>query len=291
MGRAAVPAALSDFMAPGSPAVPPATVPPAVPPVDRLTLASIAALVYASGAVIHEILGHGSMCLVSGGATESWSSVHFGCSVESLAVMAGGTLANALAGLLFFIAFRAARGASPATRYALWLAATLNLMQAAGYFLFSGVLGIGDWAAVLRNFGAGGLARAGMAIGGMAVYLAIVCLAARWLGPFLPADRAAAERAARPLTLFPWIVGGLLSCVAGALNPVGLVLVAISAAAASFGGTSGLAWMASIVGTRWAPLDPGGHGLSIPRHRGYLVAGVLAAILFIAVLGPGSGMR
>ncbi|HKQ97571.1 MAG TPA: hypothetical protein VJV75_06835 [Candidatus Polarisedimenticolia bacterium] len=260
-----------------------------LPPVDRPTIAAIAALVYSTGAVIHEIAGHGSMCLLSGGATESWSSVHFGCSVESLAVMAGGTLANVVAGLLFLAAYRVARGAATATRYALWLAATLNLMQAAGYFLFSGVLGIGDWAAVLRHFGAGGVARAVMAASGMAVYLVIVALAARGLGPFLPSDRAAAERAARPLTLFPWIVGGILSCVAGALNPVGFILVAISAAAASFGGTSGLAWMASIVGTSWAPLEPGEHGLAIPRHRGYLLAGLLAAILFIAVLGPGSG--
>jgi hypothetical protein len=30
---------------------------------------------------------------------------------------------------------------------------TVNLMQAAGYFLFSGLGGIGDWAAVLRHLG------------------------------------------------------------------------------------------------------------------------------------------
>jgi hypothetical protein len=236
-------------------------------------------------------MGHGSACLATRGMTVSWSSVHFECSVESLAVMAGGTIANLAAGALFFALLRVASGGAPATRYFLWLAMTVNLMQAAGYFLFSGALGIGDWAAVLRHFGAGGAARAAMAIGGALAYLAVVRFAARELTPFLPGARAAAERAARPLTLFPWIVGGVLSCIAGALNPVGFLLVAISAAAASFGGTSGLAWMASIAGTPWAPLDPRSTGLAIPRHRGYIAAGLLAAILFIGVMGPGSGGR
>ncbi|HUD70727.1 MAG TPA: hypothetical protein VMQ62_02090 [Dongiaceae bacterium] len=269
---------------------PSSTLPPA-PVADRPTIAAMAALVYAGGALLHEVMGHGGACLASRGMTVSWSSVHFECSVESLAVMSGGTIANLVAGAIFFALLRVATGGGPATRYLLWLAMTVNLMQAAGYVLFSGVLGIGDWAAVLRHFGAGGAARAAMAIGGGLAYLVVMRFAARELTPFLPGDRVAAERAARPLTLFPWIAGGLLSCIAGALNPVGFLLVAISAAAASFGGTSGLAWMASILGTGWAPLDPRSAGLAIPRHRGYIAAGLLAAILFIVVMGPGSGGR
>src|SRR5260370_36131611 len=50
-------------------------------------------------------------------------------------------------------------------------------------------------------------------------------------------------RRARQLALAPYLTSGILSCVAGALNPVGPLLILISAAAASFGGHSGLAWM------------------------------------------------
>lgn len=258
---------------------------------DGPTVAAIAALVYAGGAVVHELIGHGLGCLASGGSTISWSSVHFDCSVASPAVMIGGTLANLVAGSVSFLLLRAARGASAATRYLLWLAMTVNLMQAAGYFLFSGAVGIGDWAQVLRHYGLGGSARAVMAIGGGLAYLPLVAWAARELAPLLPADRAAARRAARRLTLVPWTAGGLLSCLAGALNPVGILLVAISAGAASFGGTSGLAWMAWIVATPWAPLPPTAAGLPFARHRGYLVAGILVSILFVVMLGPGSGGR
>jgi hypothetical protein len=48
---------------------------------------------------------------------------------------------------------------------------------------------------------------------------------------------------ARQLTLVPYLTAGVLSCAAGALNPVGPLLILISAGAASFGGNSGLAWM------------------------------------------------
>ncbi len=79
---------------------------------------------------------------------------------------------------------------------------------------------------------------------------------------------------------------GILSCVAGVLNPVGPLLILISAAAASFGGHSGLAWMSNLL-----------HGPRIPstemqmpeieRSRGWLIAAVILAILFIVGLGPG----
>jgi len=264
-----------------------APLPPDTPP-HRPTIAGIAVVIYAAGAIIHEGIGHGGACLVTGGRMVGMSGVHFQCDGEGIAVAAGGTLANLAAGLLLFAALRSAPAGRPHLRYALWLGMTVNLMQAAGYFLFSGALGIGDWAEILTALGGGGAARAALATAGAIAYLGVVSFAARALGPFLPADRAAARRIARALTLVPWIAGGLVSCVSGAFNPVGLVLVAISAAAASFGGTSGLAWMPEIVGTRWAPIPAAGPPPpSLHRHDGWIVAGGVAAIVFIAALGPG----
>ncbi len=61
----------------------------------------------------------------------------------------------------------------------------------------------------------------------------------------------------------------------------------ISAAAASFGGTSGLAWMAQLLRDerRFPPRD--GPTLRIPRSVPWLVAGAAIALLFVGVLGPG----
>ena len=39
-----------------------------------------------------------------------------------------------------------------ATWFFLWLFATINLMAATGYFLYSGVADIGDWSVVIRGW-------------------------------------------------------------------------------------------------------------------------------------------
>lgn len=275
-------------MATRAPGSPPPDTPPSHPAPHRPTIAAIAVVIYATGSVIHEGIGHGGACLLTGGRMAGISAVHFQCDGGGrVAVAAGGTIMNIVAGLLLLAGLRRAPAARPHLRYALWLGMTVNLMQAAGYFLFSGALGIGDWADLLAAKG-GGAARAAMATAGALAYLGVVSLAARRLGPLLPGDRDAARRGARALTLVPWIAGGLVSCLSGAFNPVGLVLVAISAAAASFGGTSGLAWMPDIIGTPWAPLPaPGPPAPVLGRHYGWIAAGVVAAIVFVGVLGPG----
>ncbi|HUX68714.1 MAG TPA: hypothetical protein VMV31_14605 [Terriglobales bacterium] len=69
--------------------------------------------------------------------------------------------------------------------------------------------------------------------------MALVRLAAWDLKPLLP--RGSLERVARAqrLMLVPYFAHGAPSCIAGALNPVGAVLIAESAAAGLFIGVLG----------------------------------------------------
>jgi hypothetical protein len=63
--------------------------------------------------------------------------------------------------------------------------------------------------------------------------------------------------------------------------------VLISAAAASFGGTSALAWMAQLLRnqTRFpVRADP---APDLPRSTTWLATGMVVALLFVLVLGPG----
>jgi hypothetical protein len=88
------------------------------------------------------------------------------------------------------------------------------------------------------------------------------------------------------MTLPAYLAGGTLSCIAGLLNPVGMILVAISAAAASFGGTSGLAWMPQLLhGERAAAASE--QQRLVQRSWGWIVVGAVAAAVFVLVLGPG----
>src|SRR5262249_26136173 len=128
------------------------------------------------------------------------------------------------------------------TAYFLWLFTTLNLLMGAGYFLFSGVGNIGDWADVVSGTVSPLVWRPTMAVFGGGVYFLLARQSARWLGALVGGDELSMKRS-KLLTVPAYVAGGLLFCVSGLFNPVGPVLIAISAAAASFGGASGLLWL------------------------------------------------
>ena len=68
---------------------------------------TIAATVIAD--FIHEGVGHGGMCVATGGRPLVLSTVHFECSVDTRLVAAGGTLANLIFGALFWFAAQAVK--------------------------------------------------------------------------------------------------------------------------------------------------------------------------------------
>jgi hypothetical protein len=235
---------------------------------------------------IHEGLGHGVMCVATGAQALVLSTVHFECSADSRLVAAGGTLANLIFGVVFWGLARAVRQSAP-WRYFFWLLMTLNLFDAGGYFLFSGIGNFGDWAAVVAGWQPSWAWRVGLvALGAVTYFLLFVPLCLRELRPFLGKDAEIRVRRARQLTLVPYLTSGILSCAAGALNPVGPLLILISAAAASFGGHSGLAWMWTLLRD---PRIPSGE-LQMPEiepSRAWMITAAVLAIGFIAGLGPG----
>jgi hypothetical protein len=110
-------------------------------------------------------------------------------------------------------------------------------------------------------------------------------LSVRTLNPMLGDGSDRLDRA-RTLTFVPYLTGGILYLAAGALNPVSPLLLLISAAAASFGGTSGLAWMTDrLRRPRCPPLAA--PPLALRRSRGWIVAAGLVGLVFVVVLGPG----
>ena len=253
---------------------------------DLLNIVAIAIAAAVIADVIHEGLGHGGMCAATGGQPLALSTVHFDCSADTRLVAAGGTMANLIFGALFWVTARAVKQ-NASWRYFFWLLMTFNLFEAGGYFLFSGIGNIGDWAAVVAGWQPAWAWRVGLtALGTVTYFFLCVPLCLGELRPFLGRDRKIRVQRARRLTLVPYFTSGILSCVAGALNPVGPLLILISAAAASFGGHSGLAWMWNLL---YGPRIPSSE-LQMPeikRSGGWIVAAVILAIVFIAGLGPG----
>jgi hypothetical protein len=163
----------------------------------------------------------------------------------------------------------------------------VNLLTAFGYLLYSGIGGIGDWARVIDGARPAIAFRLAMVAAGTWLYFV---LAPRLLMPpldtFLGRDPEARVARARRLSLVPYLAGGCTLIAAGLLNPLGMKIVLISAAAASFGGTSLLAWYPA---TPRAPLVTTGAPLALPRSAAWIVVAAIAMALFVLVLGRGIG--
>ena len=269
---------------------------------DLLTIAAVAVVIYALSSVIHEGVGHGGACIAVGGVPHLVSSMEFRCGLEGLAPAAGRIVASAGAivqivlGLAVYKTYqvlvrRPFSSASAVWRFALWLFAAVSLMQGTGYFFFSGVGGIGDWSDVMTGLLPTVAWRALLAIGGFALYWFTTLRLFQALSPFLGALSPERYHRAVRLGVTAYVVGAALSLGAGLLNPAGVALIAISGAAASLGGTSGLAWGPQLLRGNAAPAGTPDEPVSISRSWPVIVLAVVVAAVFITVLGPGVHFR
>ena len=257
------------------------------------TVGAIAIVAYTLSNVVHEGLGHGGACVAVGGHPRQLTAVFFDGDVEGLPasagrwVAAGGSLANLVVAAMAWAALRLMPAGWGQGRFFAWLVLAVNLLQAFGYLLFSGIGGIGDWAMVVHGFEPAALWRLGLIVSGAVLYFIVAPrVIMPWLAPFLPAEPN--ERRARvlTLTLLPYLVGGATFVLAGVLNPLGWIYVLISAVAASFGGTSLLAWYPMLWAKR-TPVTSVEVPLGVPGSPGWLVAAAIALVVFVGVLGPG----
>ena len=254
---------------------------------DAYTVASISILAYMLGSLLHEGAGHGGACVLSGAKPLVLSSVHFECSVDTRLVMAGGTIANFIAAALFFLLGRLTSGRYPPWKYFCWIAMTINLFTATGYFLFSGIGGIGDWAAFIQGLDPQWAWRIGLTIVGAIAYFYSARLSLLELRPLIGSDPEERFRRAVRLSRIPYFVGGIFMCIAGALNPRGMILILISAAASTFGGTSGLIWDTFwLRSANFVPYGNPAEPLPIERSWTLIATACVLAIVFLAVLGP-----
>ncbi len=261
---------------------------------DRLTIIAIGALAYSLANVVHEGLGHGGACLLLGARPTMFNAIFFNYdettasgAVQRL-ISAAGSIVNVIVGLPLVVVLRSPVALPPRWRYFLWLFCAVNLLTAFGYLLFSGIGGIGDWARVIEGARPTWIYRLVLAIAGAVLYFVVAPrLLMPPLDPFLGRDPEVRRIRARALSLVPYLTGAAALLAAGMLNPLGMKIVLISAAAASLGGTSLLAWYPSI------PRPPSSYAIEPPigieRSVAWLVAAAIGMAIFVFVLGPGIG--
>jgi len=233
--------------------------------------------------MVHEVLGHGLACVLTGVRALSLSTVALQTSASNRFVAAAGSVANVLAGLVAMSLFR--RGKTfGATRYFLWLFAALDLLNGTGYLLFSGVLDFGDWAVVIAGLEPHGAWRAMMAATGAVLYVGSIRFIAA--NAIRLVRSGSIDRVEMPRLVFPaYLTGGLLLVAAATLNRVSPSLVLMSGVSSGFGAMAGVAFVPRLVERRTE--ETARVAAPLGFNLGWVVAGLLVAFAFIAVLGPG----
>ena len=239
------------------------------------TLGAIAAVAFIVACVAHEAIGHGGMCLAVGGRITLLTSVYFHCTNGGPLTDAAGPLMNLIVGAACWSLARN-RPLASQSRLFFVLAMAFNLFWGAGYLIFSAVTNTGDWAFVLRDLSLEPrwLWRLLMGALGVSVYVRSARAVASDVPPGTP-------------LVWPYLVAGVVSCVA-ALFFAGPALLAVrEAAQESLGAAVGLLFL-TYRSSKQA------HALPTPslvaHSNGWLLFSALVTMLFFLVLGRGCGV-
>lgn len=249
-------------------------------PGSGVMLLAVAALAAVLGDVGHE-LAHTAVAAVTPGVRLlRLSTVGLSTLGSSPWIALAGPAFN-LCAALALVAARW-RALSPAWRYFAWVFGSFNLFNALAYPVYSAVLGSGDWAAVFASVSPAMAWRLPLGILGALGYVAAVHAVGTTLATLCAdclMDGAAALRACRLSYL--GFAGVLV--FGSVFNPVGWMLVLTSGVA------TGLLAMAGMlrVAVPSAPLDGSAR---LQLGRAWCLAGLVAGVLFVAVMGPGIGL-
>ena len=243
---------------------------------NKPTIVSMAVIASAMTALWHEGAGHGITAWLRGDIVTELTSNHLSSVRPDKLVDAGGTLVNLSVGAIALLTSRAA-GNSPATRYFFWLLAAFNLLSGAGYFLFSGVSGFGDWDQIIRDVPHYMVWRIAMTVFGLLLYFIVVRLLALTVAPFL-----GSRKEYNTVGRLPYLAACLFSSFAGAFDPLGIKLLLISTIPAAFGGSSGLLWADSLL-----PPCRNDEAMRVPRIPAWWIAALVLGSAYVLIIGRG----
>jgi hypothetical protein len=189
---------------------------------------------------------------------------------------------NIVAGGALWLIARRNANISIHVRYFVWLAMAYNLFTGWGYVVSSSLSNSGDLANAFRAASPTWHWRAIAAPVGALFYVLSTWIAAAQMRPLIgPAYPARLWR----LILIPYFGSAVVACAAGALNQIMSARLAITLAVSTTLGSCGFLLVPLFLltsRTTPVPAPP-----AIPRSLGWIIAAVLAAAVFVGVVGPG----
>ncbi len=254
--------------------------------VDWLTVAGLGALLMPLLTMWHEIGGHAAACAVLGGRVSTIGAFYVECDglfgAGNVTVACAGIFMNSVLSVVAYAVWLRTTGDMP--RLALWLIWVTEAFVASGYFLFSGVSGYGDLGigegGSLSTFGLTWPVQLVEISVGVVSYILLVRTAIRALNTMV-GEGPETRRVRRLIAHVYYVSVGIAALVVGLINPVGIVITIMSAAASSFGGLAGFISIGYAVGAE-------GHAktISIRRNLAVIGVGLILLVGFGLILGP-----
>ncbi len=241
---------------------------------DALTTMSISIIAFVVADLSHEALGHGVAARVQGAKLIVLSYTYLTSDLQTRLISSSGPLVNLVEGLFALTILRRIRMRATASFF-VFLLTIYNLLDAAAYLIYSGVLNSGDLGVVIAGLPHIGFIRAGMVVVGLLLYAALTLIGARELRRFDPVRSS--------LTTPAYLAAIALNCAAAVGNPLGLKYFLISALPTTAGANAGLLAMPVL-----AERQPGRchEQLRVARSYPWVVAAVIVASIFIFLIGP-----
>lgn len=246
--------------------------------VNAFSLLAVAVLAAVVGDTGHE-LAHAVVAMFTPGVSlRLLSTIGLSSVGTSPWIALAGPAFNLCAALTLVLARRS--GLPTAWRYVAWVVGTFNLFNAAAYLVYSALLGSGDWATVFSAIGNAAAWRIPLGIAGLVGYWAAMRAASAALAALCADGVLSAAQAVRVCRL-SYLGFGVLLTLGALFNPVGWTLVLSSGVATGFLAMAGMLALPSFLPA--VPAERGRLQLGI----GWRIAGGLASLWFVAVLGPG----
>jgi hypothetical protein len=258
------------------------------PVVDWLTVVAIAAIAISFNVAFHEGV-HAITCLAVGGNLQEYSALYESCDspTESQAKIVAGSAPtyNLIAGVLLWIILRNSRERSSETIFFLWVFMLMNWFYGAGYFMFSGIANVGDWAVVINGWEPSYLWRVLLTILGTLLFMLFVRIGLKEFGKIVGGDADEQIRRTNKLCILTYTTSFVVVLIAGLFCPYGFLSLPVTAGLfAIVGALSPFLWM-----MRWFRTDKflklANEPLEIHRKWPWIVAAIIVVFTYVFILG------